>query len=366
MKILVLTHVYSGNGAAHCLLDVMHRWVHEQGHEVHALCTDDPVQRSAAESTGAKALVEVSSTAYDIAFVNSIVALEGFAAVLDRIPTAIWVHEGFVPLLNTQQTLGRFGQLFSKACALLFQTPWQRDVVFAGPMTWVDPSRAHVLRNCLSPSTHARIKKLLNANQGRSSRAPTWVSCGAVYERKRPQDFAEAVQLLRTIPELSERTGAVIGSLKHMQTVNHSGFAKGPEHLRQVFPGVEFTDELPRDQTLGRVLEGEVFVACSTEETQPLASLEAATMGMPLVLSDLPSYQGIWKHGRDCLMYPIGDVPQLRWQMQALGQDVRLRSRMAQAAQHTAAQYRWDRFTQEFDAVIAQVAAMRRVSHTTS
>ena len=98
----------------------------------------------------------------------------------------------------------------------------------------------------------------------------------------------------------------------------------------------EVVDEQMKFQHLR---DAHVFCSSSNDETFNLSAMEAAAMGLPLALSDLPCYHGIWKHGENALLAPIGAIDCLSWNLKALTQDNDLATRLGQAAKQTAAQF---------------------------
>jgi glycosyltransferase involved in cell wall biosynthesis len=123
--------------------------------------------------------------------------------------------------------------------------------------------------------------------------------------------------------------------------------------LAAAYPGVRFRGELGHGQTLQLLSRCGVFVSTSEEETQGLALLEAAALEMPLVVTDLPPYVGIWQHGHNCLVSPVGDVPALQANVQSLLTDPALAASLGQAAALTAQRFEWAGFASRMQAVLA-------------
>ena len=71
----------------------------------------------------------------------------------------------------------------------------------------------------------------------------------------------------------------------------------------------------------------------------PIAPIEAALHGLPLVLSDLPCYKGVWQHGANALLHPVGDVDLLKSSIETLFGNENLKSRLKIAAQQTAMRF---------------------------
>ena len=73
----------------------------------------------------------------------------------------------------------------------------------------------------------------------------------------------------------------------------------------------------------------------------------------PMVLSDLPVDGGIWRHGRNCLMYPVGAIGLLAQSIAVLAENPELRGRLGGAARATASPYTEAAFFARFDALLA-------------
>jgi glycosyltransferase-like protein len=79
----------------------------------------------------------------------------------------------------------------------------------------------------------------------------------------------------------------------------------------------------------------------STREGFGLAVLEAATAGLPAVVSDLPVLREVLEDGRDCLMVPAGHSAPLADALVRLVRDEGLRATLVAGGRETAGRYRW-------------------------
>jgi len=70
------------------------------------------------------------------------------------------------------------------------------------------------------------------------------------------------------------------------------------------------------------------------------------------VLTDLPSYRGIWRHDENCLQVPVGDIDALAGALSSLLSSVDLRERLGVAAQATTGQFTEAAFLARFDAML--------------
>jgi glycosyltransferase involved in cell wall biosynthesis len=97
--------------------------------------------------------------------------------------------------------------------------------------------------------------------------------------------------------------------------------------------------EVSDENKLQHLRVADVFCSASGDETFGMAQVEAASMGLPLALSDLPCYEGIWQHGVNALLSPVGAIDCLSWNLKALTQDPQLAFRLGKAAQKTAERF---------------------------
>jgi glycosyltransferase involved in cell wall biosynthesis len=80
----------------------------------------------------------------------------------------------------------------------------------------------------------------------------------------------------------------------------------------------------------------------STREGSSLAVLEAATAGLPAVVSDLAVHRERLQDERDCLMVPAGHSGPLAEALVRLVRDPALGARLARAGRAEAARLGWD------------------------
>jgi len=102
-----------------------------------------------------------------------------------------------------------------------------------------------------------------------------------------------------------------------------------------------------------------VYVQPSLLEGLPLTVLEAASHGLPLVLSDIPAHREILPETRvGGRLYPAGDVGALSAALdQALAGADRERDAASAAGRQTIRRYRWEAVTDETEALYHRIAA---------
>mgnify|MGYP005838150751 CR=1 FL=1 len=101
-----------------------------------------------------------------------------------------------------------------------------------------------------------------------------------------------------------------------------------PANLK--FPG--FVEDIP-----GALSAGDLFFFPSWGENQPVALLEAAAIGLPLVVRDLPEYLGWLEEGVSCLKGRTNE--EFAALIKAAAEDEQLRARLAAGARRLAEQH---------------------------
>lgn len=127
------------------------------------------------------------------------------------------------------------------------------------------------------------------------------------------------------------------------------GSAVSPGGDRCVLRHLDHRGEVPHAVAAQYVRRAGIFVSPSVYEPFGLAALEAARAGVPLVLSDIPTYRELW--GGAAVFFAPRDAAALAAAVNALVRDPDRRRRMGAAAVARAARY----------TVGAQVAAMRGI-----
>lgn len=77
------------------------------------------------------------------------------------------------------------------------------------------------------------------------------------------------------------------------------------------------------------------------EFMSPLKIFEALAVGTPLVVSDLPVLREVLQPGRDCMMFPPGDIEAMRRSVDALLDDPGLRERLSKSGIESASRSTW-------------------------
>lgn len=115
------------------------------------------------------------------------------------------------------------------------------------------------------------------------------------------------------------------------------GATEGPDGQRLPVSRAQATGALPHGAAMQRVAAAGIFVSPSLYEPFGLAALEAARLGRPLVLADIPTYRELW-HGV-ARFFPPRDPSALAAEVNALAGDPDARHRLGAKAQARAATY---------------------------
>jgi glycosyltransferase involved in cell wall biosynthesis len=334
MKVLVATHSYAGNGAAVMLLAVIKHWVQTLGWTVDVLLDLDAEVPDDLAQTGACAFNSADPKSYDFALVNTIISAHYVDKLAPLVRTVLWVHEGETVLMNSPTPVDKWQHLFRLPWKNVFQTTWQSETVFKTFLLKTPPERIACVRNGLPPLPEKLTPAVKPAGMKRI------VFVGGVYGRKRPNDLVDAVLALGR----DDVECVFVGPVDAIETI-------GREHVQKIHAHpmrFKLAGQLDRVRALEMLASADVFCLPSGDESQPIAPLEAAALGIPCVLTDLDPYRGIWRHGVNCLQNPVGDRTLLLWNLRALIEDNDLRQGIARGAGSLLDQFSVSAFLNRF------------------
>jgi glycosyltransferase involved in cell wall biosynthesis len=195
----------------------------------------------------------------------------------------------------------------------------------------VAPSRAHgtALETCYGHLSSLRVvPNATAAPEGRSTEEPFVVAAGRWW------DEGKGGAVLDAAAEHANWPVRLLGP-----THGPSGAAFAARHAQA-------EGELPHLEAQAIMRRAGIFVSPSLYEPFGLAVAEAARIGLPLILSDIPTFRELWEGA--ALFVPRGDPLALARTLDALASDPAERRRLGEAARA-----RSRRFTPE-----AQVRAM--------
>lgn len=339
MRVLFVIHEFARNGAVIALLQQV-RHMRARGDAVTILTP--PLNGPAAALEQAFRRTEVTITTeittigdFDAAVGCTVSAAESMAQLAGVLPTVWWIHEGRAGVNmvtkhpKAMQTLGRVGRL-------VFPSRGVVDRVWQPYLHNLPPGRVEIIPNGIpQPEPGPGVPR----PDGR----PRIICVGRVCPPKRQADLAQAVCAFSDLPLQCVLVG---------QPFSMSEPAKAliQEHADRFV----LTGDLDPDHVQGWYRSSDVFCLPSGDECMPISPVEAAWHGLPVILADLECYEGVWRHGVNALIHPVGDVEMLAWYIRMLVRSPNLRARLNAEGRNVARRFSVQRATALFDAVIQE------------
>jgi glycosyltransferase involved in cell wall biosynthesis len=347
MKILVITHSYGLNGAAALLKSAMRYWSQSLGWDVDALVDDKNFINHGGElsSIGVNPIKDASlKTAYQFVLINTFIDIEYANVFFGKIPTALWIHEGASILHHFPGKPVELIKLFSKPNLLIFQTHWQANELFKSFIYHLPKERIAIVPNGVDlPNPEIAFKKS-------TSRVKKIINIGSLSPRKRQFDLAVAIM------NLSKKHAihcSFIGDLEHQDL-----FTNSERRYLTDYPDIlHWAGPMKPEITMQALSQSDIFCFPSSDESFPLAPIEAALLNVPLVLSDLPMYDGIgWVDGINCLKFPVGNIALLEAAIEKLMLDPSLRQHLTANAHKLAQTFSHEKFLSNLTQALLKVA----------
>lgn len=333
MRFLLINHEYTVSGAA-LLMHRLARHLVERGDtcDVMAILSHDGPLRARYAALGIRHRITAEFKDYDVVIANTVFAAPIVSPAAKFAKTVWWIHEGENGLDSVRASPAD-RVAFEDATAIVFQTEHQRDGIYR-PLLG---ERARVFVIPVGIDVPASGPSMTKTQPFRV------VSVGTIDERKRHSDLIRAVAALGR----DDVECAIIGPFFWLEEDARRIAAGSPGRFRIL--------QASHDDTLACLRSADLFCLPSGAESQPVSVLEAAALGKPLALTDLPSYRGIWRHDENCLLVPVGDVAALVRALSVLLDSAELRARLGNAAQATASQFTEAAFLTRFDAMLRAI-----------
>jgi glycosyltransferase involved in cell wall biosynthesis len=348
MKILVITHSYGLNGAATLLKLAMRHWTQSLGWEVDALINERNFIEYGDELTsiGVKPILEASiKTNYRLVLINTFIDIQYADLFFGKIPTALWMHEGASIVHHYPDRPIELLKSFSKPSVLIFQTTWQTDDIFRSFICHLPKSKIAIVPNGVDVMAPALPFSKLPSPVQRI------INIGSLSPRKRQFDLAAAtVNLSAKYPMHC----SFVGDLDHQDLFDDSE----RRYLRD-FPNLlSWIGPKNHEDTMQLLSQSDIFCFPSSDESFGLAPMEAALLNVPLILSDLPVYDGIgWIDGVNCLKFPVGDIASLERAIEKLILDPGLREKLTADAYRLAKTFSQEKFLNKLTHVLLAAAS---------
>ena len=348
MKILCLTHNYSNNGAALLLLHTVRHWTAQLGWEVHAYVAND--QQSQVATLRDFGAVPVSVEArnllpsYDLVLINTLVDLHLVDRLPVRQPIALWAHEGTSIMKSMRRGIGLHQARLARLQGLILQTPFQSEVAFRELVEGFPTARITYVPNPVMPTSVA-------PRPGRPAGVPLKIAMtGTLCPRKNQVELAEAV--LRVAAQLPVECHFIGDDETYRRVSGVDLIAPYRMHPQLVFHG-----DLPREQALSIVASADLFCLPSLDESFALAPLEAAALGVPVILSGLRCHDYVgWRHRENCLFYPPRTVDNLAALIVALAANADSQAALARNGARLAASMPFERYLERITQAVVDIA----------
>lgn len=345
MKILTITNNYGANGAAAMLRNIAKYWTAHLGWNVDAMATSmvSDSDKQLIESAGMHLIGEsVDLRAYDVVLINTLVDLHWIEKIPTQVRVVVWAHEGESMLFGVDWSAQQWFNKLSRARMLIFQTAWQTQSVYKSYLWKIPSKRIKIIPNGIFPIEHP----------GRPQKEPSTkfkvVSVGSVYPRKRPLDLAKAIVNLNKKLDI---TCDFIGDKQHFSMLGEDALeiaSRNPEILH-------WLGELHGDILHKKISDADIFCHPAGDESFGLAPLEAALLGLPVILANLECYGHVgWVAEENCLMFPKGDVSALEDQIERLATRPDLFKRLTANGRLLAKNMEWDVFCSNMTAAMGQ------------
>ncbi len=339
MRIALVNHEFTITGSSTALFRLATH-LQGQGHTLTVLpCNpaDGPIASRYA-AAGIPIVSSLPAADIDLVIANTICAAPVLLSLPPGLPVLWFVNEAEVGL-DLLSRYPEWRQAFRRADAVIFNMPFQRDVYRS--FTWdLDPAKFHVIPFGVdvdpAMAAHDRVPP--------KRQALRVVQVGTIEPRKR------AGELMRAVAQSGLDIECVVcGTFFWLHPAALALVEAEPARYRLL-------SGLDDAEVLAWVASADVFCLASSSETQALAVYEAAALARPLLLSDLPCYRDVFRHGHNCLLFPPGHTELLARSLGMLAASPALRQELGQAAHQTSRRFSNRRFFDRFDLVLRDVA----------
>ena len=305
MKLFVLTHTYFGDGSSEMLITILRYWRQTLGWEVDALSHPamSESELDILQSLDVRLIERANfSEKYDFALINCLQNIRYVDFIYPNIPIVLWAHEAETVLNATKATDSDWLKWFSKVSLIIFQTSWQRDV-YSKYLKEVKNEKIAVIPNCVCP--------LLTSVRAKSIDHFKIINVGKITPLKNQEFLIQAV--VNLLPDCRIEC-ELIGDAKYLNYLNVNAINILKNHSETFsMPG-----HISKEELASKLVSADLFCFNSLSESFGLAPLEAASLGLTILLPDLPVYKDVgWIKNKNCLMYISNDLldleSQIKW-----------------------------------------------------
>jgi len=239
----------------------------------------------------AQALKQVSDQKFDAVLVAALGGPERLASIARRLPTLVWVQESFLDLMALKGDFVHWVSMFRMAKRIVFLTERQKDKTFASFTAGLDDKS--VVLACGAPADIGKLRVPVEKEHF------SVVMHAPVLPHKRQQDLIAVGERLRDY------------NLSFTFIGENQGLAAMPEGMRKIVERhpdrYNFVGYQTGAQTRALLAKSDLYVHTSSDEAWPQSVIDAAAMGMPLMLSEIEAFSKLWVHGVNCLKFPTNN-----------------------------------------------------------
>lgn len=276
----------------------------------------------------AQALKQVSDQKFDAVLVAALGGPERLASIARRLPTLVWVQESFLDLMALKGDFVHWVSMFRMAKRIVFLTERQKDKTFASFTAGLDDKS--VVLACGAPADIGKLRVPVEKEHF------SVVMHAPVLPHKRQQDLIAVGERLRDY------------NLSFTFIGENQGLAAMPEGMRKIVERhpdrYNFVGYQTGAQTRALLAKSDLYVHTSSDEAWPQSVIDAAAMGMPLMLSEIEAFSKLWVHGVNCLKFPTNNPDFLASSLRMVLQDDVLRNNLSLQAANTAKRFSEQRF----------------------
>lgn len=346
MRILMINHEFSISGASTIFHILAEEW-RRRGHAVAILpCNPEPGPIRDRYLAGNFPILSNDALAtadqhFDIAIANTIASAGTLLHLPPALPAIWYLHEAEVALrILAEQPQWR--EAFARASAVIYNMPFQAEV-FRSFTYALTPWKFHTVPFGVEID-HVAVSKIPLPAKRRALRI---VQVGTIEPRKRPGDLIRAVAMTKLDAEC-----VLCGRLYHIPPDARALVDAAPDRYRIISDAAE-------DEALAWQQSADIVTLVSASETQGLVAYQAALLGRPLILTDLPCYRDVFVHGRDCLMVPPASPAMLALAIGALAANPGIAAALGRNARTAAARFTRRGYLAQMAGVLETVAARR-------
>lgn len=163
--------------------------------------------------------------------------------------------------------------------------------------------------------------------------------------------YSGRLSVEKGIRDLLQAADLLYATVKNFELVL-MGDSRDPSLLRdaQSRPYCNITGWLANDQVLQQLRNGDVFVLPSHDEGLPMSMIEAMSLGMPVLVTDVGAISDVIVDGEEGLIVQSGDIEGLSAALRTLVQNSALRERMGiRARRRWESELRADQMTRRIE-----------------